>query len=231
MTLIVEDVLMILLDDEDGSLAGAGTIHYTLAGAVLAELALRQRVELLGTGLGARVRVLVGPSLDDPLLDAALDRIADKDRGVLDVLLRINAGPGGDLRSRVTQRLIDRGLVRAERARLLGIFPMTTWPASDREHESALRDEVRRVLADGGEPDPRTGAVIAVVHASGELPQVLRLEGADQRRVAERAAEIASGSWGARSVSDAVAMTQAAIVATTATAVGTAVAAAVSAGT
>ncbi|WRL66498.1 GPP34 family phosphoprotein [Blastococcus brunescens] len=55
--LIVEDLMLLLMDDDGASVQGAGTLHYTLGGALLTELALLGRVETDGTGIvnGPRV--------------------------------------------------------------------------------------------------------------------------------------------------------------------------------
>ncbi|MGW7294591.1 GPP34 family phosphoprotein [Streptomyces xiamenensis] len=61
--LIVEDLLLTLMDNKSGAIAGEGTLYYPLGGAVLAELALRGDVTVAegDTGLtGLKVHAVSG---------------------------------------------------------------------------------------------------------------------------------------------------------------------------
>ncbi|OXM45137.1 GOLPH3/VPS74 family protein [Amycolatopsis alba] len=211
--LIVEDLLLLLLDDETGTPAAAGTLPYTLGGAVLTELALLGRVETgKGSALNGPEIIAAGDGpLPDPLLQAAYDQIAEKPRRVQPLLLAI----GGDLWKTVTDRLIERGLIRREKKRVLGLFPVTRLPAADTRRETALREEIRAVLLEDKTPDPHTAAVTALLSASGALPS-LRPALAWSAKVYKRAKEIENGNWGASAVNTAVIRTAAGIAASTA---------------
>jgi hypothetical protein len=212
--LIVEDLALLLLDDETGTPAGAGTLHYTLGGAVLVELALLGAVETDGS----KVHAVRGDDLADPLLDAAYAKVAEKPRAVQSVLLAV----GGDLWNPVVDRLIDRGLIRREKKRVLGLFKMNTLPADDTKRETEIREQIRAVLVDGASPDTRTAALTALLSASGALPS-LRPALAWSGEVHRRAKELERGNWGAEAVSTAVATTAAAIATSTTMTVITAV--------
>jgi hypothetical protein len=210
--LIVEDLLLLMLDDETGTPAGAGTLYYTLGGAVLVELALLGRVETEGGGLtGAKVRATGDGPLDDPVLQAAFDKVAERPRGVQTLLIEI----GGRLWEPLVDRLVERGLIGREKKRVLGVFRMNTLPAKDTEHEEALRRAVRAVLEDDAEPDTRTAALIALLSAGGTLP-MLRPPLPWSGKVHKRAKELEQGSWGATAVHSAVSRTAAAIAASSA---------------
>ena len=218
-TLIVEDVLLLMLDDEYGVPAGAGTLHYTLGGAVLVELALHGRIRSDDSRAGLNGSLVVsagdGP-LPDPLLQSTYDAIAARPRQIQTLLLTV----GAELWEPVTERLVDRGLISRERKRFLGLFPTTTLPAADTRYESALREKMRAVLEDGAIPDARLAAVIALISASGTLPTmhpVPRWSGA----VATRAKQFEQGNWGAQAVNSAVIRVAAAFSAASAAAVVT----------
>ncbi|MEV0699576.1 GPP34 family phosphoprotein [Saccharopolyspora sp. NPDC050389] len=211
--LLVEDLMMLLLDDETGIPAAAGTLHYTLGGAVLAELALRGSVETDGSeGMNGPKILPVGdgpPS--DPLLRSAYEKVSERPRRVQTLLLEI----GGGLRKPVIDRLLERGLIRLEKKRVLGVFPTTRLPAEDTGHEAELRRKIRAVLEDGESPDTRTGALIALLSSSGALP-ALRPPIKWSGKVYKRAKEFEKGNWGAEAVSTAVTRTTAAVAAATA---------------
>ncbi|ANY25708.1 GOLPH3/VPS74 family protein [Gordonia terrae] len=221
--LIVEDLLLMLLDDESGAIAGEGTLFYTLGGAVLVELGLRGAVEIddAGGGLtGARITAVPGAEPSDPLLAGAYGTIAERPRGVQALLPMI----GADLRGTVLDRLEERGLIRQERRKMLGLFPTTRLLPVDTGYEKALQDRVRAVLVDCVDPDARTAAVAALLSASGVLSHLhptIRWSG----DVYRRGKELEKGNWGAEAVNTAVVRTAAAIaassVAVTVTVVGT----------
>lgn len=211
--LVVDDLMLLLMDDDGASVQGAGTLHYTLGGALLVELALLGRVTTDDTGVlnGPRVTAVGDEPLPDPLLQEAFDLIASKTQRVQPLLLAL----GGGLWKVVRDRLVERGLLRAEESRILGVFRSTRWPAADVEHEAALRTTIREVLHDGADADPRTAAIIALLSASGSLPTLrppLPWTGA----VATRAKAFERGDWGAEAVSTAVLRTAAGIAASSA---------------
>ncbi|GAB3671341.1 GOLPH3/VPS74 family protein [Saccharopolyspora tripterygii] len=213
-TLIVEDLMLLLLHDEHGTIAGEGTLHHTLGGAMLVELALGGAADAdegRASLNGPEVRAVGDVPIEDPLLRSAYDVVAEKTQRMQPLLLQIGSG----LREAVTDRLVERGLVRREEKRVLGIFRSTRWPAEDSQHEADLLENVRSVLEDGAEPDPRTAAVIALLSSSGALP-TLHPTPKWSSRVATRAKEIEQGSWGASAVNAAVTRTAAAIAASSA---------------
>jgi Golgi phosphoprotein 3 GPP34 len=219
--LVVEDLVLLLMDDDGASVQSAGTLHHTLGGAVLTELALLGRVETDDTGVvnGPRVTPVGAGPLPDPLLQSAFETVARKTQRVQPLLLAL----GADLWRVVRDRLVDRGLLRREERRWLGVFRSTRWPAADAEHEAQLRARVRRVLEDGDEPDARTAAVIGLLSASGALPS-LRPPLPWTTRTATRARELERGEWGPAAVGTAVARTAAGIAAASAAAAGVSIA-------
>lgn len=214
-TLIVEDLLLLMLDDETGTPAGAGTLHYPLGGAVLVELALLGRVEIEdghGGLNGPKVSASGEGPLPDPLLQSAYDKVAEKPKGVQTLILEI----GTRLWEPLIDRLVERGLIRREKKKVLGLFRMNMLPADDPAHEAELRRDIRAVLEDGAAPDTRTAAVIALLSSSGTLP-MLRPALPWSGTVHKRAKELENGNWGAKAVNTAVTRTAAAIAVSTAT--------------
>ncbi len=228
--LIVEDLLLLLLDDDGASIAGAGTLHYTLGGAVLVDLALRGRIEedkeSGGILNGPIIRQVGTDPLSDPVLQTAFEKVGEKPRRVQPLLLSI----GANLLNPLAERLEQRGMVNRESRRFLGLFRTTAWPAADQAHETELRRKINAVLVDGEQPDPRVAAVIALLSASGAMP-ALRPPVPWTSQTIARAKELESGDWGAAAVSTAVTRTAAAIAASSAVATGVAITAAATAAT
>ncbi|MEU4027377.1 GOLPH3/VPS74 family protein [Streptomyces anulatus] len=209
--LIVEDLTLLMMDDKSGAIAGAGTLYYTLGGAVLVELGLggHTRADENDQGLnGVKVHAVAGPAPSDPLLRAAHAKVGERVRGVQTLLIEI--GTGVVTRETVLDRLVERGVLRRETKRTLGLFRTTSMTVADTGCKKALVEKVRAVLIDGTEPDARTAALVGLLSASGTLPTLHRSV-PWSGKVYKRAKELEQSSWGAEAVNAAVMRTVAAV--------------------
>lgn len=221
--LIAEDLLLLLTADESGRLsAPAEQVDVGLAGANLLELALMDRVDLSGQGDGGRPgRIVADPaSTGDPVLDAALEILAarqgKKPSTVLTPLSR-------HLRRTLYERLADKGVLRAEQGRILGVFPTHRWPAQDARHEAEVRSRVTQALVHGSTPDARSAALIALLHALRCEDKAVdpRQHEVSKRQLRTRAEEIAQGDWASQAVRTAIDEVTAAVAAAVSTVVMT----------
>ncbi|MCO7274135.1 GOLPH3/VPS74 family protein [Cellulosimicrobium cellulans] len=216
--LILEDYLLLTLDDVTGkAVVDASYREQVAAGALLVELALLGRADLAGDGDGGRIgRIVVrdASSTGNALLDEALTVVRSREGSKPKALV----APLAKLRpaSRAIASLAERGVLRREEGRVLGIFPTTRWPAADTRHEEGVRADLWRVLVDGGAPDLRTAALVAILAATGQAGRVLAAGGAPgapavadagheatgprRRAVDARAREIARQSWASEAV-------------------------------
>lgn len=214
MTILAEDLLLLALDDGSGrTTVDSSVLPLALGGAVLLDLALAGRVDVVRPrGLLTRERVVVqDPSpCGDDVLDEALVGIAAKERTAQDLVGRLGKG----LRSRLQHRLAERGILRQESGRLLGIFPQERWPAEDSRHEDEVRRRLHDVLVVGTTPDERTAALVALLSAIDRAHKVLDgLDGRTRREVRARAKQVADGAWAASAVRAAVQAMQSAVTA------------------
>jgi hypothetical protein len=210
--LLAEDLLLLLLDDSSGRPVTDGTkLDHALAGAVLLELTLRGKVDVAAPGEDVRKGRLVvrdeSPT-GEPILDHGLSIVDDREGSKpANVLGKLAKG----LRERLLAGLADRGVIRQEKGRVLGIFPTTRWPAEDSTHENSLRATLSGVLVQGLTPDPRTGALVSLLAAIDVVPKVV--DAPDRKAVRRRAKEISEGAWAAEAVKKAVAAVNAATMA------------------
>jgi hypothetical protein len=205
MTLIAEDLLLLLLDDTKGTVSTWGKTDAVLGGAVLAELAVTGQVtvdEHKSIWRTDKVHASAPAPADlDPLLAEALATIAEKDRKASSLVGSIGRG----LEGRLATRLADRGILERRDGKLLGLFPRTTWPAADTTHEDDVRRTVTACLVDGAQPDERTGALIALLAAIDQAHSAVTADTtATKKELEKRAKEIAQGQWAAKAVKDAV---------------------------
>ncbi|MFF3670909.1 GOLPH3/VPS74 family protein [Microtetraspora malaysiensis] len=202
MMTIAEEILLLAYREDTGKpQIGSIELDAAVAGAVLAELAVNNRIDLDGKAVVAKDAA----PLDDAELDAALARIAGETRrrkpewwvGKLD---------SRKLRGRLLSRLAERGILSEEQTKVLGIFPSTRYPELDPAPERELRQRVQSVF-DGATPDERTGVLIAVLHAA----KLDRKAFPDAPR--QRIKEIAEGEWAGAAVRTTIASIHAAVAA------------------
>src|ERR1700712_228286 len=160
--LIAEDLLLLLLDDQTGRMTHTTYLQLGVGGALLVELALTEAVQVARkTSWLARPKVTATSVLspDDPVLAQALATVREKPRTAQDLVTRL----GKDQRDVLLGRLADRGLVRREEGRVLGLFPRTAWPVRDSSAETELRRRLADVLVRGADPEARTGALVRLL--------------------------------------------------------------------
>jgi hypothetical protein len=204
MPTLAEDLLLLLLDDDSGRLITNGTsADHALAGAVLVDLVNAGRL----AEDGGKLHVMDTSSLDEPVLEAGLERLTEKapskPQRAVEVLTK-------NVRETVLAALAGRGLIRQDKDKVLGLFPRKTWPAVDSAHEDSLRAELTAALVGGEQPGERAGTLIALLHAIGVVPKVV--EG-DKKALKARAKEISEGDWAGVAVRKAVQAIQAAVTA------------------
>jgi len=209
--LIAEEYLLLALDEKTGKLRiGSDVLGPALGGALVAELALRERIGVTPHDAGwnkrGRVTIINLTPTDDPELDAAMAKLAENEgRKVKDLLSeystkkrRLSYG----LRERLQDRLAASGaLVRTE-GTILGFIPRTTWPAGDPAGEDDVRRRLQAALVDGTTPTERTVTLIALLQVTNLLPKVVTAE--NKRALKAKAKELTSGDWAAKAVKDAI---------------------------
>lgn len=219
--LLAEDLLLLLTDDATGKLVIPGEqADVALGGANLVELTLMARV-----GIDDNKRLVVpDPSpTGDEILDAALaivdDKQGKKPKSVVGPL-------GKHLRAALYERLVGEGILRAEASKILGVIPVHRWPAARAEHEASVRLQVTQVLVQGTTPDPRTAALISLLHAVKSEHRIVDPgeHGLSKRELAARGKQVAEGDWASAAVRQAIDDMMAAVIAasTAATSAGVA---------
>lgn len=198
--LIAEELLLLALDDESGKVV-VSELDKGLAGAVLIELALLERVRIAEKGETVRAGRLVlkpGPQPGHPVLADAVRVLSAKEgRKPQDVLGTLAKG----LRERLADGLVAAGVLRRERRKVMGLFPTQRLPAQDSGHETGVREKIVAALNAAGH-DERTAALIALLSALRAVTTVFDVP--DKRAARRRAKEIAEGQWAAAAVRKAV---------------------------
>jgi hypothetical protein len=209
---IAEEVLLLAHEETTGKpLVNSIQLDVAVGGAILAELAVRGRIDLDDK----RVVVLDRTPCEHEELDGTLDRIAGEAKRRKPEWW-ISKLQSAKLRKRLLARLTEHGVLDEQRSKVLGLFPLTRYPERDASIEREIRERVQRAL-DGAEPDERVIVLIAVLRACNLDRKAF--PGAGRQRVKE----IAEGDWVGPAVAKTIASINSAMAgaaATTAAAAG-----------
>jgi Golgi phosphoprotein 3 GPP34 len=198
-TTLADDLLLVLLDPATGKPRTEGIkLDYGLAGALLLELALAMRIDVVGAKpRKAQVVVVNDAPIEDDVLAEAARRVGEKSR----TADRLVPALGKGLRGRLLERAEQRGDVRRERL----VLRPDRWPAADDARRRALVTRLHDVLLTGLTPDPRTAGLVALLAAIDAAPAAVDApDRATRKAVSRRATQIGEGAWAAESVRRAV---------------------------
>lgn len=204
-----EELMLLALRDDEGTVAGGTMYQYAIGGGLIAELVMAQRVTVLKDPKRQLLRVLDPTPLSDPLVDEWLRSMAEskKEREVYDWVSRIASTK--DLKHRVASQLARRGVLRTSEGKVLWIFTRKTYPELDPKPEHDVVARLEAAIFEDGEVDPRTAVLAAIAHNCGILPVVFDKKRLKGRK--SRLSQIAEGLVAAGATADAIAAMQTAI--------------------
>ncbi len=177
-----EEILLLSLRDKQGTIHFGTHYQHALSAALVAELLLRERIRVAEEGKKRFVEVSDRTSLADDVLDECLERIATaKRRGQVQRWVTTFAGMR-HLKRRVADSLVDRGILKVGRDKVLLVFSRTIYPERDPKPEREIVKQLRRaIFTPARDIDPRTAVLAAIANATGILPHVF-----DKKRLKDR---------------------------------------------
>ena len=186
-----EEVLLLALRDEEGTIPMGSMYSYAIAGATIAELALRERITVEKVKKSNLVHLVDQTPTGDPLLDEAQTKIRKAKRRA-SVVSWVGRLAQEKSRDRVAHRLVQRGILRRAEGRVLVFFSRNTWPTVNPKPEAELVEQMRRAIFGGETPDARTAILIGVASPSGLLGNVFgKRELKERKKRIEEIAETA----------------------------------------
>lgn len=166
-----EEIILLLLNDDDGRFARvpSWSMDYALAGAVLMDLALENRID---TDLERLV--LVDPTpLSDSLLDPTLADIAAGEERNARYWVEHTANRAAEIREEALNHLVDGGILERKDDRFLWVFQSRRYPMVDGNEEREVRLRLMGVLFSDEIPDPRDIVLLSLTDACGILRGML----------------------------------------------------------
>ncbi|MEI6463973.1 MAG: GPP34 family phosphoprotein [Verrucomicrobiota bacterium] len=197
----VEEITLLALDDAAGTPLAMPPLafSYALAGAILCDLSELNRIDTDPE----KLVVLNSATTCDPILDQALALLASATQtesvsrwlGVLSEQSRV-------YHRAATDRLVARGVLRREEAKILWVFGTRRYPTVDNHERIEVRTRLSALILGDDLPDPRDATLLSLLAACQLTGHIFN--GAPFAARAERIATLAKMDLVGREVAGAI---------------------------
>ena len=182
MLRFAEEMLLLVLHDHNGKFARVPdwSMNYALAGSVLMDLAMENRIDTDPNKLVLLDRSPIGDDLLDPTLE---DIVAAEDAGEehdARYWVERAAGRAQAIRERALERLVTAGILEQRDDRFLWVFKSRRYPIVDGTAEREVKLRIMGVLFSDEIPDPHDVVTICLADACGIFRRILSKRQADQ---------------------------------------------------
>ncbi len=155
-----EELLLLALDDEKGTIVDKTSIKYGLVGALLMDLALMNKID---TDLENLMIVDTSPTGDD-VLDDVLTQIAQSNRTRTTAYWLVHLSQNSNtIKERLLDRLIQKGILKREEQKILWVFALRRYPVRDDKEEKEVKTRIRQVILSDSIPDSRDVVLISLI--------------------------------------------------------------------
>ena len=171
MLRFAEEIILLMLHDDNGKFAHvpSWSTDRAMAGAVLMDLALENRIDTDPENL-----ILIDASpVGDSLLDPTLAEIAAGEQRDARYWVEHTAKKGEQIREEALSRLVDAGILERQEDRFLWVFRSRRYPLVDGKAEREVKLRIMEVLLSDQIPEPRDVVIIALADACGIFHELL----------------------------------------------------------
>lgn len=205
-----EEILLLSLRDDKGTIAAGSMYQYAIGGAVLAELLLDGRVRIETVKKKPMVTLVDPTTIGDPIIDECLEKVrTSKRRAAAQTWVSRFAGLK-QLKHRVAEGLCDRGILREEDAKVLLVFTRKTYPELNPAPERELVERLRQaIFTDTDDIEPRTVVVASLANSAGVLTAVFDKKELKGRK--DRIEKIVNGEIAGKATQEAIQAMQTAV--------------------
>jgi golgi phosphoprotein 3 len=204
-----EEILLLALKDEEGTLASGTLYNYAVGGAILAELLLGQRIAV-DPSKKKLVSVINPIPLNDCLIDEWLMKMSTAKRPKSLQVWVSQIASTRDLEPRIALPLCQRGILRIEEKTILLLFHQRIYPEISPEPEHRIIDRLHRAIFTNSEDvDARTTVLLSLAKNANLLPVLFGKQNIQQRRA--RIEQIVNGEITGKATREAIEAMQAAV--------------------
>jgi hypothetical protein len=172
MLRLVEEIILLMLNDEDGRFVRvpSWSMEYAIAGGVLMDLAMENRID---TDLEHLILLDSAP-VGDNLLDTTLADIAKgEEKNDVRFWVEHAAQHAYEIREDALARLVDVGVLERQDDKFMWVFKSRRYPTIDGTVEREVKLRIMGVLFSDEIPDPRDVMLICLADACGIFRELL----------------------------------------------------------
>lgn len=161
---LAEDIVLILLDDDSGRLASVDlmTLNYSMAGAVLMELALRNKIDTDLDKLVVADNKPCGVKLLDHYLDLIAREIDDTNNNTKYWLTELS-NYGDEILDTALERLVEKKILKLEEKKILWVFGARRYPMVDHSQEKEVKRRLIDLLMSDEIPSPKDVVLVCLI--------------------------------------------------------------------
>ena len=207
---LYEEIMLLALKDEEGTIASGAMYNYAVGGAILAELLLRQRITVEQSKKKKLISVIDTEPLNDSLIDEWLMKMSSaKKRSTLQTWVSKIANTK-DLKHRVAIQLCHRGILKMDEDTVLLLFTRKIYPEIDPEPERLIIDRLQNaIFTDDDDFDAPTVVLLSLAKSANILPVIFGKKEIKQRK--KRIEQIVNGEITGKATKEAIDAMQAAV--------------------
>ncbi len=204
-----EEVLLLALRDEQGTVECGSHYVYAMCGGILAELLLGGRITV-ENNKKKLVNVVHDEPFGDPVIDECLERIVTAKRRANPQAWVQRFWHVKNLHHRVAAGLCKRGILRGDEDKVLWLFRRRIYPEINPQPERKLIERLRKaIFGEGRRVDPRTVVILSLANGADLLK--IHFDKRKLRGKKKRIAQVVNGDLMGKATKEAIEAAQAAV--------------------
>ncbi|MFC2157662.1 GPP34 family phosphoprotein [Acidobacteriota bacterium] len=205
-----EAIMLLSLKDKEGTVFSGINYTYAIGGAILAELMLNQRLSLEQKGKKNYAVVQDPTPLGAPLIDECLNKVVQAKRRQQLAIWVSRFATVKKLKHRMAERLIQKGILREEEDKVLGIFTRKVYPEFNPEPERKLMQRLEQaIFTDAQDIDTNTVVLLSLVKNAEYLNKLFDKKRLKTRK--DRIEQVINGELTGKATQAAIQAMQAAV--------------------
>ncbi|MFT6971827.1 MAG: Golgi phosphoprotein 3 [Roseivirga sp.] len=168
---LIEEFLLIALDDDKGKFVIDSTyLSHGLAGAILLEMALREKIDISGDTLK-----LVDDKYElEMVINKVIDQIKTAPQQKVKNWIELLAKQANELKKDTLLRLENKGILRKEEHKILWVIPNNKYPTSNITPENKVRQRLDDVIHNGAKSETQDIMLLSLIEVSDLTKEAFR---------------------------------------------------------
>jgi hypothetical protein len=207
---LYEEIMLLALKDEEGTIASGTMYNYAVGGAIIAELLLNQSIVVDQSKRRKLVSVINPELFNDSLIDECIIKMssAKRRKTLQDWVSRIATTK--DLKHRIALQLCQRGILKMDKKTILLLFTQRIYPEINPEPEREIINRLHNtIFTDTDDIDPRTIVLLSLAKSANILPVIFGKKEIKKRK--KRIEQIVNGDIAGKATKEAIAAMQSAV--------------------